>query len=399
MVTSRSRCSSVCASHNHSLDVHGSCPLRAIDNKHQATAPKVKCILEAATSVGSIPGSSSTISATTATTPTNANSTVYRDRPVDINHARWLAKDASTTAATPALLSETQQVSTHQHKQCQQGCRPAVIAAEKITGRLGETMTPGEPAEHRHEFHHHHNGREVEDDAVVAPSSPHCRGLMPSTRDLHEQDTDKKPSPAHATAQLTHASQQQQHQWLQQQQQHEPVQQQQEDEMQKGGGRGGRLRGSNTPSLVFPPNCTRKEAVPSKARKQPRVSRPAKSNKPTAIRREDPAIRQLILKCRERERQKQQQQEPQRAQQQRAGKHRATREATVNRQQHPAKRKQQVMRSGGSYSTTKDARGKQEQRYQQGAALTRTLTGFGVSWQPAAKIMGTQHEETRSKHR
>ncbi|EGD78528.1 hypothetical protein PTSG_09223 [Salpingoeca rosetta] len=237
-------------------------------------------------------------------------------------------------------------------------------------------MTPGEPAEHRHEFHHHHNGREVEDDAVVAPSSPHCRGLMPSTRDLHEQDTDKKPSPAHATAQLTHASQQQQHQWLQQQQQHEPVQQQQEDEMQKGGGRGGRLRGSNTPSLVFPPNCTRKEAVPSKARKQPRVSRPAKSNKPTAIRREDPAIRQLILKCRERERQKQQQQEPQRAQQQRAGKHRATREATVNRQQHPAKRKQQVMRSGGSYSTTKDARGKQEQRYQQGAALTRTLTGL-----------------------
>ncbi|EGD78527.1 hypothetical protein PTSG_09222 [Salpingoeca rosetta] len=102
MVTSRSRCSSVCASHNHSLDVHGSCPLRAIDNKHQATAPKVKCILEAATSVGSIPGSSSTISATTATTPTNANSTVYRDRPVDTNHARWLAKDASTTAATTA---------------------------------------------------------------------------------------------------------------------------------------------------------------------------------------------------------------------------------------------------------------------------------------------------------
>ncbi|EGD80187.1 hypothetical protein PTSG_10867 [Salpingoeca rosetta] len=73
-----------------------------MDEARQATAPKVKCTLEATTSVGSIPGSSSTISATTATTPTNANSTVYRDRPVDINHARWLAKDASTTAATTA---------------------------------------------------------------------------------------------------------------------------------------------------------------------------------------------------------------------------------------------------------------------------------------------------------
>ncbi|EGD80188.1 hypothetical protein PTSG_10868 [Salpingoeca rosetta] len=198
-------------------------------------------------------------------------------------------------------------------------------------------MTPGEPAEHRHEFHHHHNGREVEDDAVVAPSSPHCGGLMPGTRDLHEQDTDKKPSPAHATAQLTHASQQQQHQWLQQQQQHEP------------------------------------EAVPNKARKQPRVSRPAKSNKPTAIRREDPAIRQQILKYRERQNQQQQQQEPQRAQQQRAGKHRATREATVNRQQNPAKRKQQVGKEANPalpqetriHSTTSAQAHQQQQQLQQ----------------------------------
>ncbi|EGD79997.1 hypothetical protein PTSG_10274 [Salpingoeca rosetta] len=259
-------------------------------------------------------------------------------------------------------------------------------------------MTPGEPAEHRHEFHHH-NGREVEDDAV----------------------------------------QQQQHQWLQQQQQHEPVQQQQPDDMQKGGGRGGRLRGSNIPSedpairqqiLKYrererqkqqqqePQRAQQQRAGKHRAtqpRKEKAASRQGKDEVVSGVApgNEDPfdskALRRISSSnncssmkrratCSSRK-QWQRQQPRSESGGDGDGSHLDTAELGIVRCLFKSSSDSAVMRSGGSYSTTKDARGKQEQRYQQGAALTRTLTGFGVSWQPAAKIMGTQHEETRSKHR